>query len=222
MNLPALRGLIVSVQPEKDSVLAMPSIVAELAACAFANGATGVRIESAAHIAAVRKRCGEVPLIGLLKRSASPQTPYITATMPEVEHVLDAGASIVALDATARPRPDGSTFADAVKAVHAAGALAFADCAEVEDARAALQAGADVVGTTLCGYTSATQSIVLPALELVARIKALGAPFTVCEGGIATPQQARAAFAAGADAVVVGTAITNIDLNVRRFVEAIR
>jgi N-acylglucosamine-6-phosphate 2-epimerase len=45
--------------------------------------------------------------------------------------------------------------------------------------------------------------------------------FTVCEGGVGSPADVAAAFAAGAQAVVVGTAITNIDVLVTRFVGAV-
>ena len=215
-------GLIVSIQPEPQSVLCEPRIVAELAACAIANGAAGVRIESAQHIAAVRKRCPEASLVGLIKRRYDGFATYITPALADVREVLDAGADIVAFDATLRARPDGSTVADTVREIHARNALAFADCSTLDDARAARDAGADVVGTTLCGYTDETRGVILPAIDLVASIKALGTPFAVCEGGIATPEQAAAARAAGADAIVVGTALTNIDLRIRLFVDAAR
>lgn len=45
----------------------------------------------------------------------------------------------------------------------------------------------------------------------------------ICEGGIASAEQARQAIGLGADAVVVGTAITGVDLQVaayRRALEA--
>ena len=222
MNVSRLRGLIVSVQPEASSVLSPPAFVAELAACAIANGAAGVRIEGAERIAAVRSRCGGVPLVGLIKHSVEGFEPYITANVPDVKRVLDAGADIVAFDATSRARPDGSALADTIELIHQRGAIAFADCAQIEDARSALESGADVIGTTLCGYTRETKTAKLPALDLVTAIRALGAAFTVCEGGIGNPSEAAAAFAAGADAVVVGTAITNIDLLVRRFADAAR
>ena len=91
------------------------------------------------------------------------------------------------------------------------GALAMADCAEPGDvARAA---------ATLCGYTDATRGTALPALALVRACAACGA-FAICEGGIGSPDDVRAAFAAGADAVVVGTALTNLDVLVRRFASA--
>lgn len=219
MTLDALRGLIVSIQPPAGSALDEPAIIAAIAACALANGAVGVRIEGAERIAAVRARLPHAPIVGLIKRAVPGFEPYITASMSDVESVLGAGATIVACDATARPRPDGSTFADAVGAIHRRGATAFADCAQLQDARAARAAGADVLSTTLCGYTAETRAEVLPALGLTSDIAMLGG-FTVCEGGIASPAQAADAFAAGAQAVVVGTALTNLDILVRRFAEA--
>ena len=39
----------------------------------------------------------------------------------------------------------------------------------------------------------------------------------ICEGGIASPEDARAALKAGADNVVVGTAITGVDLQVAAY-----
>jgi N-acylglucosamine-6-phosphate 2-epimerase len=222
MILSRLRGgLIVSVQPEPSSVLSPPAIVAELAACAIANGAAAVRVQGADRIASVRSRCGDVPLVGLIKRAVPGFEPYITATLSDVGLVLDAGADVVAFDATGRVRPDGSTLSGIIDLIHRRGGIAFADCAQIEDAVSALANGADIVSTTLCGYTHETKGAQLPALDLVSAMKALDA-FTVCEGRIGTPSEAAAARACGADAIVVGTAITNIDLLVRRFVEAAR
>src|SRR5581483_6024020 len=197
MNLGALRGVFISVQPEAGSVLAEPHIVAELAACALANGAIGVRIESESHIRAVRARNPGAAIVGLIKGSASPSQPYITATLADVARVIDAGAQIVAFDATRRPRPDDSSIAEAIRAIHERGAIAFADCAQVEDAQAAHRSGADIVATTLCGYTEETRAALLPAIKLISKIKSFGAPFIVCEGGIATPEHASRAFEAG-------------------------
>jgi N-acylglucosamine-6-phosphate 2-epimerase len=219
VTIDRLRGLIVSAQPVAGSALDDPHIVAALASCALANGAVAVRIEGAHRIRAVRERIGDAPIVGLIKRVVSGFEPYITASLADVESVLDAGAAIVAVDATPRPRADGSTLADAVEAIHSREALVFADCAVLDDARAALAARADVVATTLCGYTVETRGTKLPALGLVSSMAALGA-FAVCEGGVGSPQQVGVAFAAGASAVVVGTALTNIDLLVRRFADA--
>lgn len=218
MKLDVLRGLIVSIQPPAGSALDEPSIVAAMAACAIENGAAGVRIEGVQRIKAVRARLPQTPIVGLIKHAVEGYAPYITATLADVENVLSAGANIVAVDATTRPRSDRKTFADTVAAIHGHDGIVFADCARIEDARAARVAGADVLATTLCGYTDETRGTALPALELVTAIAALGA-FTVCEGGVASPEQAANAFARGANAVVVGTALTNLDVLVRRYAD---
>lgn len=211
-------GLIVSVQADVDSVLDTPATIALLARCAVANGAVGVRIESAARIATVRAAV-DVPIVGIVKRAYPGFEPYITSTREEVAAVAAAGAEIVAFDATARPRFGAATVADLVAAVHAAGCVAMADCATERDVRHATAAGTDIVATTLAGYTPETRGCELPALDLLAAIAACH-PFAVCEGGIAAPRDARRAFARGAAAIVVGTAITNVDALVRRFVES--
>ena len=213
-------GLVVSVQAEAESPLNAPEAIALLARAAARNGAAGLRVEGSARLGAVR-RAVELPLIGIVKRAYPGFAPYITAGRREIAEVVAAGAEIVAFDATARPRPDGTTVATAIAAIHAHGRLAMADCATAADAQAAARAGADIVATTLCGYTDETRGTPLPALELLGACAATGA-FAIAEGGVATPDDVRAAFAGGAAAVVVGTAITNVDVLVRRFAAAAR
>jgi N-acylglucosamine-6-phosphate 2-epimerase len=216
MILDRLRGgLIVSIQPEAASVLNTPPTVALLARCVVANGAAGVRIEGGERIAAVRAAV-DVPILGLVKRAHPGFAPYITPTLGEVDEIVAAGAEIVAFDATARPRPGGETVAELVAAIHARGGLAMADCATASELRAATDAGADIIATTLSGYTDETRGRSLPAIDLIAPAAAGGA-FVILEGGVASPSQARAAIAAGAGAVVVGTALSNLDALVRGF-----
>jgi N-acylglucosamine-6-phosphate 2-epimerase len=211
-------GLIVSVQAEAKSVLNAPETIALLARCAEANGAAGVRIEGAERIAAVRAAV-RIPVIGIVKAAVPGFAPYITPRLADVAAVARAGAHIVAFDATRRARPDGSSVAALVDAIHRMGCAAMADCAEPEDGLDATGAGAEMCATTLCGYTEGTRGAVLPALDLLRALRRFGR-FCVCEGGIGTPAQAQEAFSAGADAIVVGTAITNVDVLVSRFVAA--
>jgi N-acylglucosamine-6-phosphate 2-epimerase len=211
-----LRGsLIVSVQAEATSLLNVPETIALLARCAVQNGAAGVRIEGLERIRAVRAAL-DVPIVGLVKRADAQFAPYITPSAEDARAIAEAGAQIVAFDATMRPRKGGASVAGLISAIHTRGALAMADCSSLEDGRQASEAGADIVATTLAGYTAETSWLALPALDLVAGLAALH-PFAVCEGGIANPEAARAAFEAGASAIVVGTAITNVDALVRRF-----
>ena len=89
-------------------------------------------------------------------------------------------------------------------------ALVMADCGSLADAEAAVEAGADLIGTTLAGYTGERPKTQGPDLELLEQIASagLGRPL-IAEGRIHTPDQARQALDAGAFAVVVGTAITH-------------
>ncbi len=209
-------GLIVSVQAAAGSALDDPYVIAAMAAAAVEGGAAGVRIQGVANLQAVRERVG-VPIVGLVKREYPGFEPYITPTLREVGEISAAGADVVAFDATARPHPDSVRVVELVAAVHAEGRLAMADCALGEDGAQALAAGADILATTLCGYTVQTKGHPLPALDIVAELRALGS-FVVCEGGVHSPESAGAALEAGADAVVVGTAITGTPWLVARFV----
>ncbi len=208
-------GLIVSVQAWPGSAMDDPSVIAAMARAAQDGGAVALRVEGVDDLRAVRARVA-LPIVGLIKREYPGFEPYITPTLDEVAAVVAAGAEIVAFDATARPRPQELGVGAIVAAIHAAGRLALADCATPADAEAALAEGVDIVATTLCGYTAQTAGHALPALDLTRAMAALRA-FTICEGGVRHPAQVRAALDAGADAVVVGSAITNVDWLVREF-----
>jgi len=213
-------GLIVSVQAEAGSPLETLEAIVLLARVAERNGAAGLRVEGVDRLNAVRAALS-LPVVGILKRMHEGFEPYITSTLAEIASVAATGAQIVAFDATARPRADGSSVRDLANAAHACGLLAMADCSSIEDAHAAIACGCDVIATTLAGYTPPTKGRALPALDIVAAL-ASEHPFVVCEGGIASPHDAQAAFAAGASAIVVGTAITNVDALVRSFVASTR
>lgn len=208
-------GLIVSVQAWSGSAIDEPAVLGAMAAAAEANGAVGVRMQGLANLRAARARVN-IPIIGLMKVDYPGFAPYITPTLEAARSIAACGAQIVAFDATARPRPDGATVETLVAAIHAEGALAMADCASAGDALAAIAAGAEILATTLCGYTDETRGMALPALALVRELAELDA-FVICEGGIHQPHEVAAAFEAGADAAVVGTAITNTDWLVGEF-----
>ncbi|MGR4063828.1 MAG: N-acetylmannosamine-6-phosphate 2-epimerase [Vulcanimicrobiaceae bacterium] len=216
MKLDGLRGgLIVSVQAPAGSALDDPHAIAAIARAAQDGGAVGVRIQGAANLQAVRRRVS-VPVVGLIKREYAGFAPYITPTLEEVRAVAETGAEIVAFDATGRARPGGISVARIVDAILAAGCVPMADCATADDAVCARAAGAQILATTLCGYTDETKGIPLPALAMVRELAELEA-FAVCEGGVSSPQDCLAAREAGADAVVVGNALTGIEARVRDF-----
>lgn len=211
-------GLIVSVQAAQGSALDDPATIAAMAGAAVEGGAAAVRIQGVANLRAVRARVG-VPIVGLIKRQYEGYEPYITASLEDVRAVLDAGAEIVAFDATARPHPGDATVPHLIAAIHGSGALAMADCAQISDGITAAAAGADIIATTLAGYTAETRGRALPALDVLGAWHSLAA-FKICEGGVHSPDSAAQALAAYADAVVVGTAITNIGWVTGRYVQA--
>jgi N-acylglucosamine-6-phosphate 2-epimerase len=212
-------GLIVSVQARVGSALDDPHVLAAMARAAEENGAVGVRIQGVRNLEAVRKRV-TVPIVGIIKREYAGYEPYITPTLQEVREVLDCGAEIVAFDATARAHPTGTAIAELVAAIHSGGALAMADCALGDDGVSACAAGADIVATTLSGYTKESRGQTLPAFDLVRAFAELET-FVVCEGGIHQPADAAKAVQAGADAIVVGTAITNTEWLVKQYVASL-
>lgn len=213
-------GIVVSVQAKDGSALDDPQVIAAMAAAAVDGGACAVRIQGVRNLEAVRRRVG-VPIVGIIKRGYEGFEPYITPTLREVGELLACGADIVAFDATGRQRPEATSSAEIVEAIHAGGAAAMADCAQPADGNAAAASGAEILASTLCGYTPQTRGHALPALDLVGELAQLGA-FVICEGGVHTPEQAGRAIAAGAHAVVVGTAISNVEWVTARFVDAVQ
>jgi N-acylglucosamine-6-phosphate 2-epimerase len=97
----------------------------------------------------------------------------------------------------------------------------MADVDTLEAAIAAAEAGADLIGTTLYGYTPSTQHLTPPGFVLLTQLVATLKVPVICEGGIASPEMARQALDLGAYAVVVGTAITGIDALVRAYCNAL-
>ncbi|MBM5806120.1 MAG: N-acetylmannosamine-6-phosphate 2-epimerase [Cyanobacteria bacterium M_surface_10_m2_179] len=220
------RGLIVSVQAPEGSPMRQPEVIAAMAEASLNNGAVGVRLESPEHIGAVRRRCPEALIVGLWKRSFEDSPVYITPGWEEIQAVWAAGADVIALDATERNRPQGAALAELVQRARAdLGAVLMADVDSVANGLQAAELGCAWVGTTLFGYTEATAASKPPAWDLLAPLRQQlpAEALLICEGGIATADQATRALQAGADAVVVGTAITGVDLQVaayRRSLEA--
>ncbi len=217
-------GLIVSVQAPEGSPMRQPEVIAAMAEAALLQGASGVRLESPEHITAVRRRCPEALIIGLWKRSLPGSSVYITPRWQDIRTVWAAGADIVALDATERLRPgehDLETLVD--RARTELGAPLMADVDSLAAGLRAAALGCSWVGTTLYGYTEATAGCLPPAWELLAPLRQqLPAQVAlICEGGIASAVDAREALELGADAVVVGTAITGVDLQVAAYVKAL-
>jgi N-acylglucosamine-6-phosphate 2-epimerase len=213
-------GLIVSVQAPEGSPMRHPDVIAAMAEASLNNGAIGVRLESPEHIGAVRRRCPEALIIGLWKRTFPDSPVYITPGWEEIRAVWAAGADVIALDATARQRPQGQDLSELLQRARSdLGAVLMADVDSLANGLRAADLGCAWVGTTLYGYTEATAGLRPPGWELLGPLRQQ-LPETVsliCEGGIGSAEQACRALADGADAVVVGTAITGVDLQVAAY-----
>ncbi|WP_211322829.1 putative N-acetylmannosamine-6-phosphate 2-epimerase [Palleronia aestuarii] len=199
-------GLIASCQPVAGGPMDEPRIVAAMARAALDGGAIALRIEGIANLRAVRAVV-EAPIIGLVKRDLADSPVRITPTRADVADLITSGADIVAIDATDRPRPE--SLEALLSAIRSGGALAMADCADAADGDRAAALEFDILGSTLSGYSGGPVPAD-PDLGLVsslARHRAL----TIAEGRYHRPEQARAAIAAGADAVVVGSAMTRLE-----------
>lgn len=191
------------------------SVLVRLALSAVAGGGAAIRANEPEVVAAIAAAV-DLPVIGLWKDGDT--GVYITPTVRHALAVVEAGAAVVAADATDRPRPDGSTFAELVTAVHAAGALVMADVSTLAEGITAAGQGADFVSTTLSGYVPGTPKQTGPDLDLVTSLSAAVPVPVVAEGRINTPEEAAEAIARGAHSVVVGTAITAPTALTSRFV----
>jgi N-acylglucosamine-6-phosphate 2-epimerase len=209
-------GLVVSCQARPGEPFDAPHLIAEMARAATLGGAVGLRVNGYANIRAVR-RVSPLPIIGIAK-VGDRSGVYITPTMRQAKAIARAGAGIVALDATDRPRPYGQTVAELIRVIREGlNRPVMADISTLEEGIAAARAKADLIATTLAGTTPYSAHLPGPDLDLVRELaRAVDVP-VVAEGRITTPEEVAACFDAGAFAVVVGRAITMPHEITRRF-----
>lgn len=222
MRLPP--GLIVSCQAEPGSPFYGETFIRAFAEAAVLGGAVAVRLCGVDNVKAVRPHVS-VPIIALTKSAYPDGRVLITESLADVQALIQAGADVIAVDATWRVRPQGTTGTEFVRRIKQQWphTLLMADVDTVEAGVAAAAAGADYIATTLSGYTPATehQSLDTPDLELIRQLRQQVSQPVIAEGRIRTPAQARQAMAAGAYAVVVGSAITRPVEITRWFVAAL-
>lgn len=208
--LEAIKGkLVVSVQAYPGEPLRDPQVMALMSYACELGGAAAIRCQGLADIMAIKEKV-EIPVIGLWKDGH--EGVFITPTYRHALACAMAGSDIVALDATDRPRPDGSKFEDIVKKLHDQDIVTMADCSSIEDIRRGFSAGCAICGTTLAHKGSAIEQAAEqgPNLDLIRQAaKEFPGKAIICEGSVHSPKDAKEALEAGAWAVVVGTAITH-------------
>ncbi len=215
-------GLIVSCQAEFHEALYGAQHMAAMARAACQGGAAGIRANSPADIIAIRAVV-HLPIIGIYKEDLPGFAVRITPTLRHARQVSEAGADLIAIDATDRPHPDRLALAELIQAIHSeTGRLVVADISTRDEGLAAEAAGADLVATTLSGYTEASRRNPLPDFALIRQLSPRLSVPLIAEGRIARPEQAVEALRCGAFAVVVGSAITRPGWITARFVEGIK
>ncbi len=216
-------GFIVSCQALEEEPLFGSELMVSMAKAAEEGGAIAIRANTPRDIAAIKRECA-LPVIGLYKKHYPGSDVYITPTLLEVREIMDAGADLVAIDATRLARPNGVLFEEFVGDIRDRfpAAVIVADISTFEEGITAMDLSVDLISTTMSGYTPYSLQQEEPDIDLVARLSSLRRSPVLAEGKIWTPDECIACFKAGAHAVVVGTAITRPQEITRRFVKAIR
>ena len=98
----------------------------------------------------------------------------------------------------------------------------MADISTLEEGISVSDMGADIISTTLSGYTKETNNVTDgPDFELLKNLVAqINKPIFV-EGRVWEPKDVQKAFELGAHSVVIGSAITRPQLIVKRFIEGV-
>ncbi len=214
-------GLIVSCQAEGDDPFNKPELLAKFATAAKMGGAVGIRAQGIENIKAIRAQV-DLPLIGIIEGQFENGWVCITPDFKDIEAIIYAGADIVALDVTSRKRPngmDGVEFFDEVR--NQFDIPLIADIATFEEGIRAAEMGADIIATTLSGFTEYTQKHLTddPDYGLIEQLsRAIKIPL-IAQGRVWTPEQAKESLLRGAFSIVVGTAITRPRIVTRKFVD---
>jgi N-acylglucosamine-6-phosphate 2-epimerase len=220
------KGLIVSCQALEGEPLHSSFIMGRMAVAAKEGGAVGIRANSVSDILEIKKQV-ELPVIGIIKQVYGDHPVFITPTLKEIDDLMETGADIIATDATARIRPNGSTLEQFYKEIKTKypQVILMADVSSVEEAIFADNLGFDIVGPTLYGYTDETRGLKIDhnnyevIKEMVKQVKKAK---VIAEGNVSTPEIARSLLENHVHAVVVGGAITRPQQITKRFVDALQ
>ena len=208
------RGLIVSSQALEGNPMKSTEKLASMAEAAAKGGACALRVDGADMVKELKKRIN-IPIIAINKIKDQSERVVITPCFNMAKELYLAGADIIALDATFYPSELKEDLATLIKRIHdELGILVMADISTVEEAVNASRLGADAVSTTLAGYVPGalhkSEELYTPNYDLIKKIadQNLDAVL-VAEGRFWTPDAVVNAMKLGAEAVVIGKAITN-------------
>ena len=173
----------------------------------------------------------DLPIIGIWKIDRNIKDVYLTPNLEAAKAVWEAGAEIIAVQATNHYRDDGKLAYETIKEIkeNIPEALIFADVSTAQDAKIAAEYGADFVAPTLYGYTKAGHFDKLDIKDapdfyllrdIIDAVKGTNAK-VIMEGKVSTPEIAVQCLYMGAYAVVVGNAITRPHITAKRFARAL-
>lgn len=198
--------------------------MSRMAVAAMQGGAKGIRANSVKDIEAIKKAV-PLPVIGIIKRDYKDSDVYITPTYEDVDHLVQVGCDIIAMDATISTRPGCISLDAFFKKVkeNYPKQLFMADCSTVEEAVHADELGFDFIGTTLVGYTNQSKGNQINAddFKIIRDILKKVKHPVIAEGNIDTPQKAKRVLELGCYSVVVGSIITRPQVITKRFTDVI-
>jgi N-acylglucosamine-6-phosphate 2-epimerase len=214
-----LKGsLIASCQPIPRGPLDFSSFILASAKASIIGGAKGLRIEGFKNLKIIKKSLN-LPVIGIKKRVSKSYPVIITPLLSDVEKLSELGAEIIAFDSTLRERP--YSVGSLISKIHSCKRIAMADCSTIKDATNAIENGADILSTTLSGYTNEKLPPKNPDFKFLNQlIKKFKVPI-IAEGRFNKPVLYKKAIQSGAHAVVVGSALNRIELITKSFLDEV-
>jgi len=218
------QGVVVLCHAEGDEPFNFPDYIAAFARAAEMGGAAGIRVQGVENVRFVRKTVN-IPIIGIIRGSYRDGWALVTPEISDITDLAEAGADLVAVDATKRVRPNGMDGISFLSLACRRSELPIvADISTIEEGVRASEAGAAMVATTLSGYTSYTEDLAddYPDFNLIERLTAEVKTPILAEGRIWSPSEAAHAIKCGAYAVVVGSAITRPRIITQRFAEVLK
>lgn len=220
------KKIIISCQASTGDPIYEDNCILSIIKSVIFGGATCLRLAGVKDITETKNLYPEISVIGITKPDPLPENwkevVYITPTFEDAKKISDAGADIVAIDGTSRIRPK-ENLAEQIEKIHKElNKPVMADCATVDEGLMCELMGADMISTTLSGYTQVTldKNNDEPDFEVLeCLIKTIKVP-VILEGRVWTTEHAKKAFALGAYAVVIGSAVTRPQVITRRFIDS--